>query len=105
MSRSFSFSMLLATAALGLSAPLAAQTRSAVSVADLDAAVAERPSAVREVVLDFLTTPRAAEFAGKMGMSTRELSVQVAELDTQSPMRSPNRPASTTRSWRVATPS
>jgi hypothetical protein len=57
MSRPFSLSMLMAVAGVSLTAPIAAQTRSAVSVAELDAAVAERPAAAREAVLEFLTTP------------------------------------------------
>lgn len=84
MSKSFKFSLLMAVAALGVTAPLAAQTRSAVSVADLDAAVAERPSAVREAVGAFLTTDRAQELADGMGMTVTELSAQVAGLDDES---------------------
>jgi len=83
MSRSLLSTLLMAVAAVGMTVPLAAQTRSAVSIADLDAAVAERPSVVREAVRDFLTTDRAQEFADRMGTSVTELSAQVAELDTQ----------------------
>jgi hypothetical protein len=84
MSRFLFFSMLMAVAALGMTAPLAAQTRSAVSVADLDAAVAEKPSAVRAAVQEFLTTDAAQTFADRMGMSVTELSAQVAGLDDES---------------------
>ena len=84
MSKSFKFSLLMAFAALGATAPLTAQTRSGVSVADLDAAVAERPSAVREAVGAFLATDRAQEFADGMGMTVTELSAQVAGLDDES---------------------
>jgi Skp family chaperone for outer membrane proteins len=84
MSKSFSLSMILAVAALGLTAPLSAQTRSAVSVAELDAAVAERPAAVREAVQEFLTTERGQEAADRIGMSASELSARVADLDEAS---------------------
>ncbi|NQU41680.1 hypothetical protein HQ520_00230 [bacterium] len=87
MSRFLIISMLMAVAALGMTAPLAAQadqTRSAVSVADLDAAVAEKPSAVRKAVQEFLTTDGAQKFADGMGMSLTELSAQVAGLDEES---------------------
>jgi len=76
--------LLMAVAALGVTAPLAAQTRSAVSVADLDAAVAERPSAVREAVGAFLATDQAQDLADGMGMTVTELSAQVAGLDDES---------------------
>jgi Skp family chaperone for outer membrane proteins len=84
MSKSFWLSMILAVAALGLTAPLSAQTRSAVSVAELDAAVAERPAAVREAVQEFLTTERGQEAADRIGMSASELSARVADLDEAS---------------------
>ena len=81
MSRAFSLLILMAVCALSMTAPLAAQTRSAVSVADLDAAVAERPSAVREAVRGFLVTDRAQELAGRAGTTVAELSERVAGLD------------------------
>ena len=84
MSKSFSLSMILAVAALGLTAPLSAQTRSVVSVSELDAAVAERPAAVREAVQEFLTTDRGQEVADRLGMSASELSARVADLDEAS---------------------
>jgi hypothetical protein len=84
MFKPFSLSMLLAVTALGLTAPLSAQARSAVSVADMDAAVAERPTPVRAAVLDFLATDRAQAVAAGMGMSVSELSAQVASLDDAS---------------------
>ncbi len=85
MSKSFSLSMILAVAALGLTSPLSAQTRSAVSVADLDAAVAERPApAVREAVQEFLTTDRGQKVADGLGMSASDLSARVADLDEAS---------------------
>lgn len=81
MFKPLSLSMLLAVTALGLAAPLSAQTRSAVTVAELDAAVAERPAPVRAAVLEFLATDRAEAVAAGMGMSVSELSAQVAGLD------------------------
>ena len=84
MFKPLALSMLLAVTALGLAAPLAAQARSAVSVAELDAAVAERPAPVRAAVLEFLATDRAQGVAAGMGMSVSELSAQVALLDDAS---------------------
>lgn len=84
MSKPFSLPMILAAAAFGLTAPLSAQVRSAVTVAELDAAVAEQPSAVRVAVQDFLSTDRAQALARGMGMSVSELSAQVAGLDDAS---------------------
>jgi len=84
MSKPFSLSMLMAVAALGLAAPAFAQNRSAVSGAELDAAVAERPSGVRNAVQEFLTTERAREVANRMGMSVSDVSAAVASLDEAS---------------------
>ena len=84
MSRQFSLLMLMAVAAVSLTAPLAAQTRSAVSSAELDAAVAEQPVTSREAVLDFLTTDQAQETAGRMGVNISDLSARVAGLDEAS---------------------
>lgn len=84
MSKSFSLSMILAVAALGLTVPLSAQTRSAVTVAELDAAIAERPAAVGEAVQQFLTTDQGQEVADRMGMSVSQLSARVADLDETS---------------------
>jgi hypothetical protein len=84
MFKPLSLSMLMAVTALGLTAPLSAQTRSAVSVAEMDGAVAEQPSAVRVAVQEFLATDRAQAVAAGMGMSVSELSAQVAGLDDAS---------------------
>lgn len=84
MFKPFSLSMLLAVTALGLTAPLSAQARSAVSVAEMDAAVAERPAPVRTAVLEFLATDRAQAVAAGMGTNVSELSAQVAGLDDAS---------------------
>jgi len=50
MSKSFSLLSILAVAALGLAAPLAAQERSAVTGVELDAAVSARPAGTRQAV-------------------------------------------------------
>ena len=84
MFKPLSLSILMAVTALGLTAPLSAQARSAVSVAELDAAVAEQPSAVRVAVQEFLATDRAQALAAGMGTSVSELSAQVAGLDDAS---------------------
>ena len=84
MSKSFSLSMILAVAALGLTVPLSAQTRSAVSVAELDAAVAERPATVQEAVQEFLTTDQGQEVANRLGVSAPDLAARVASLDEAS---------------------
>jgi len=84
MFKPLSLSMLMAVTAFGLTAPLSAQARSAVSVAELDAAVAEQPSAVRVAVQEFLATDRAQALADGMGTSVSELSALVAGLDDAS---------------------
>ena len=84
MFKPLSLSMLLAVTALGMTSPLSAQARSAVSVTELDAAVAEQQAPVRAAVLEFLATDRAQAVAAGMGMSVSELSAQVAGLDDAS---------------------
>lgn len=86
MSRPFLLSMTLALAALCLTAPLSAQDRSAVSVAELDAAIAERPADVdvRGAIQEFLATDRGQEVADRMGVSVSDLSNRVANLDDAS---------------------
>jgi transcriptional regulator with XRE-family HTH domain len=84
MSKHLSLSMIMAVTALGLTAPLSAQARSSVSSTELDAAVAERPGAVREAVRDFLATDQAREVADRMGVSVSGLSALVASLDEAS---------------------
>jgi len=86
MSRPFLLSMTLALATLCLAAPLSAQDRSAVSVAELDAAIAERPADVdvRGAIQEFLATDRGQEVADRMGVSVSDLSDRVANLDDAS---------------------
>jgi hypothetical protein len=81
MSKSFSLSMIMAVAALGMTAPLCAPSRSAVSRAELDAAVAERPAVAQGAVREFLTTDGVRDVARRMGVSGSELSAAVASLD------------------------
>lgn len=81
MSKYRSLSLLAAAAALGVATPLVAQDRSAVSGADLDAAVAARPGANREAVRSLLSSDRARQVAGQMGVSPADLSARVAALD------------------------
>jgi CHASE3 domain sensor protein len=73
--------MIMTVAALGLAGPLYAQGRSAVSSAELDAAVVSRPDANREAIRQLLATPQAQKVAGQMGVSPSELSARVAALD------------------------
>lgn len=86
MPRLFLQSMTLALAALCLTAPLSAQDRSAVSAAELDAAIAERPADVdvRGTIQGFLATDQGQEVADRMGVSVSDLSKRVASLDDAS---------------------
>ncbi len=62
-------------------APLAAQSRSAVSSADLSSAVTEARSANRAAILNFLQTDRVMATAKDMGVNVDDLSGKVATLD------------------------
>lgn len=83
MSKHSALSLIIAVAAFGFTVPLAAQSRSAVSGAELDAAVAARPAGNRDVVQQFLATDQARAAADGMGVSTTELSSRVATLDPE----------------------
>lgn len=74
----------LAVVSLGLTAPLCAQSRSTVTIAELDAAVEARPIGNREAVREFLTTDQVQVVASQMGISTADLSAQVGSLDEAS---------------------
>jgi len=78
------FPILIATLVLAVSAPLAAQGRSAVSSADLDAAVATSQSETRVRVEQFVNTAQVRAAAEKLGISQATLSAKVAELDSTS---------------------
>ena len=77
-------SLSLAVAALGFATPLLAQERSAVSGAELDAAVVAHPTGNAATVQAFLATDQAREVAGRMGLSQTELATVVATLDQAS---------------------
>ena len=79
MSRFFPLS--LAVLGLGLASPLAAQARSAVDGAELDAAVAAPGAGTREAVRQFLAAPETRAVAERMGVSTKDLTARVAALD------------------------
>ena len=87
MSKHIALSMIIAVAAVGFTAPLVAQDRSAVSGAELDAAVAGRPAGNREAVQRFLASEQARTAAEGMGVSTADLSDRVATLDPASLQR------------------
>ena len=76
------FPTFLAALALAVSAPLAAQGRSAVSSTDLDAAVATSQSETRARVDQFVNTVAVRDAAEKLGISQTTLSAKVAELDS-----------------------
>jgi hypothetical protein len=61
--------------------PLAAQGRSAISGADLRAAVTDTRGANQATVLQFLQNERVVQTAQDMGFGTSELSTRVALLD------------------------
>jgi hypothetical protein len=75
------FPTLIAALALAVSAPLAAQGRSTVSPADLDAAIATSQSETRARVEQFVKTAEVRDAAEKLGISQATLSAKVAELD------------------------
>ena len=73
---------IVAAFALTMSAPLAAQGRSAVSPADLDAAITTRQSETRARVEQFFKTPEVRNAAEKLGISPTTLTAKVAGLDS-----------------------
>ena len=81
MSKPRAISLSLAVAALGFAIPVHAQTRSTASTAELEAAVSARPTDSRQAVRDFLANPQVERVAGRMGVSTQQLSAGVATLD------------------------
>jgi hypothetical protein len=62
-------------------APLAAQSRSAVSSADLSSAVTESRAADRASILQFLQQGQVIATAKDMGVSTADLATRVATLE------------------------
>ena len=81
MSMHQSLSMIAAIAALGLASPVLAQDRSAVSGADLDAAVVASPAQGGETVRQLLSTEQVQKVVDQLGISATELSARVAALD------------------------
>jgi hypothetical protein len=73
--------LFMAVATLGLTAPLAAQARTAVSSVELDAAAARPAAGKGDAVRELLKTDQARKIAGQMGVSEAELSAKVASLD------------------------
>lgn len=68
-------------ATMGATTPLAAQTRSAVSSTELEAAVTRAPAANQEAVQRFLQDSRVTEIATKLGIKTADLAAAVRMLD------------------------
>ena len=74
----------IAVAAIGTAAPLAAQERSAVSSAELDAAIGrtiEQRTSDQRAIRDFLESERARAVTANMGVGTEDLTTRVAGLD------------------------
>lgn len=74
-------SAVVALVTMGASAPVAAQTRSAVSSTELESAVLNAPATNRETVQRFLQDSRVKDAATKLGIRTTELSAIVGALD------------------------
>lgn len=81
MSKVRSLSAILAVAVLGFASPLVAQSRTAVTSAELDAAASSRPAAQGQAVRALLSTEQAQTVARQLGVSPDELSARVAGLD------------------------
>ena len=84
MSKTIPLSLLVALATITLSAPLPAQGRSTVNSAVLDAAVTTHPANSRAVITTALSSSKAVAAAGRMGMSSTDLTARVAALDDAS---------------------
>ncbi|HUP52838.1 MAG TPA: hypothetical protein VM198_10200 [Longimicrobiales bacterium] len=74
-------STIAAIVALGLASPALAQDRSAVSGAELDAAVLVSTAQGGEAVRQFLSTEQVQKVADELGVSATELSASVAAVD------------------------
>ncbi len=81
MSKRLSVTLLAAVAALGLASPMMAQSRAAVSGAEMDAAAATSPAPRAEAVRALLSTEQAQKVAAQMGVSAADLSARVGALD------------------------
>ena len=69
-------------AAVLLSSPLAAQSRTVVSSTDLDSAVTATQTDAREIVTRFIGSKEVKAAAALMGISTTALAARVAQLDS-----------------------
>jgi hypothetical protein len=76
MSKRLPFSLIAAVAALALASPVQAQDRSAVSGAELDAAVVADPAQEGVAVRQFLSTEQV-----QVGVSAADLAAHVAATD------------------------
>jgi hypothetical protein len=81
VSKYFAVIGILALAALSVSTPLAAQSRSGVSSSDLESAVVTAPAANQAAVQQFLQDERVVGVASSMGVSTTDLAGRVSTLD------------------------
>lgn len=72
---------ILALATLGMTTPLTAQARSAVSATDLETAVITAPAPNQAEVQRFLHDPRVVEAANGLGVRAADLSAGVSRLD------------------------
>ena len=77
---------LAAVASITMVASMPAQTRSTVTTATLDAAVASRPDS-RAALTTALSSKTALATAGRMGMSPQQLANRIAALDDASAQR------------------
>lgn len=81
MSKYLKLSTIIAVATLGFSAPLNAQSRTAVTSAELDAALVTSQASRGQAVRQVLMSDQAQAVAGHMGVSPAELSTRVEALD------------------------
>lgn len=81
MTRLMPLSALLAIVALGADAPLVAQERSAITTAELTAAVGKAPSSRAEATRELLSGDQARKLAAAMGVSAEDLADRVGALD------------------------
>jgi hypothetical protein len=79
--KSVALSGILVFATLGLSTPGAAQERSTVSGAELEAAIRTAPAGNQESVQRFLQDSRVVEAGKRMGVRTADLAASVSTMD------------------------
>ena len=73
--------LVAAVVALGIVTPGQAQSRSAVSQSDLDAAVAVQSVGAATAVRSFVASESGRQVADRLGLTAAELSVRVATID------------------------